>query len=362
MGIGTQLKYLALNVLVLAELAGIVAYVNHLVRFKSGIDSNDTLRRVWSKPEVVAFQPIFSPLLLSVLFAVGMNSLARSVMIGLLEVLDTLHASNDMKMNTASEFAATFAGTVCGSLAGTLVYKLDSGGLVWTQIGITLVLAVAGTVTRTFNQLSASLVVVWSLLVALAHVLVGFYVNRLVPLRQPAAEVPSAPIGYVTQNKRKVWVILFACFLLYIQRILDFIGKVSIFQSSEKTIYLAQVLQNFSSVLVLTICVFLSILITNFNINRNCYSWQWLALLTPTLVILPLEIPLCFHYPADYYKSTTDFVFQIIKQIFMYAACGYLGSAVYLTVLARAALIALDPGFEGQSELILDEDDSEYEV
>lgn len=359
MSLGAHLKLLGLTVLVLVEIAASVAVVNNIVRFRSGINNNDTLRRLWSKPDAVIFQPVLWPLALSALVCLGINYLARSIMIGFLEVIDAVHVAQGLSWSAG--FAATVTGTFAGALAGRIVYVLNGGALLYVQVAGALALslfpALVGVLAAPPSVIAISVVIV-----CVITLVSSVWVNKIVASKAHSQQVrelrPSLNVLAASYSRWYVATVIVCCVaLLVLLRLADF---AVVWYVRPKKAYLALVLRNFSGLMVLVACCFVAIVLTNLSVMNSLFVWQWPCMLVPMAALLPVEIVAQTVY-ARPHASVLQRLAVLIQHDTMYAAAGYLGAAFYLGVLARAAKIALDPGFDGQSELILD-DDSDYEL
>lgn len=361
MSVGTQLKLLGLNVLVLSEIAASVALVNHIVRFKSGIDNNSTLRRMWSKPDAVIFQPVFSPLLLSLVVCLGINCLARSIMIGFLQIIDAVRVTNELSWS--ADFAVTVTGTLAGALSGTIIYILNGGSILFLQIAGALALSLFVSLTSLIGEAAGSYIAIS--IVSICVITIGFslWVSKIVGSKVHTQQVrelrPTLKAIASNHSKLHIYALILGCIVLLIAlRLCD----LSIFAYTKTTdVYLSFVLRNFSGLMVLISCSFTAILLTNVSIMNSFFVWQWPCVFLPMIALLPVEIALQAFLSKEHSQPFLHTFTTLVKRTTMYAASGYLGGTFYLGVLARAANIALDPGFEDHSELILD-DDSDYEI
>lgn len=354
-----QAKLLGLIIVVLAEIAVTVAYLNHLVRFQSGVDNDETLRGVWSKADQIIYQPASFPLVISLLTGIGFNILVQELVFCFLHIFDLV----TFPTPTASFWIILIA-SAFGSAVAAVVYSINHGNHEIVQLLGTLASFLALTVLQLFGEPwlhdtsypVGVVLAVW--LVAVAVVTIGTAIalrRRIVP--HPVAPLSSGPIPFT--------IIGIATVLLSILRVEDV--WLTLWSSSYRN-YMAGALQEFLKLMVLINCAFVAILATNRSILSGTYHWQWRSIAIPTIPMVVVElvvtVVLYRHHKdaGDAPPRVLVLVAGYFYRVFMYAASGFLGAAAYLAALSRIAASALAPGGEGEPELILDEDDSEYEV
>lgn len=369
MSVVLQLKLLGLSVLVLTEIAASIAYVNHIVRFRSGLDSTETLRRVWTKPEQVIFQPVTLPIVLSWVIGLGINSLVRSMMVGFLQLIDALRIAGELSL--AGDFAVTVSGTAAGALASSLLYIIDGGLQLPYQVLGTLIISLGVSLPRIVGSAPKSALAIWIIVISAIVICISFWIKgRGITARVPMSSVrdlrSTLAQSSISSNAGIKYALSFVIImgLLIVLRVVDHLVVIYIERNGYEQVYLAQMLRNFAGLMVLISCCFVAILITNENITHRIFIWQWPSVVCPMLMLGVCESLLTVFHPGEPSSALKWHMFlRIIKRTFMYGGCGFVGAAAYLAVLARAAGNALDPGIEGQGELIVDDDDdSEYEI
>lgn len=369
MSIVLQLKLLGLSLLVLTEISASIAYVNHIVRFRSGLNSTETLRRVWTRPEQVIFQPVVLPIVLSWVVGLGVNSLVRSMMVGFLQLIDALRISGELSL--AGDFAVTVSGTAAGTLASALLYIIDGGMQLSYQVLGTLVISLGVSLPRIVGNAPKSALIIWIIVISGIVICTSFWIqSRGVMARVPMSSVrdlrSALAQSSISSNTGLKYALSFVIImgLLIVLRLIDHLVVVYIERSGYEQVYLAQMLRNFAGLMVLISCCFVAILITNENMTHRIFIWQWPSVVCPMFMLGLCETLLTVFYKGHPSPAVKwHILLSIIKRTFMYGGCGFVGAAAYLAVLARAAGNALDPGIEGQGELIVDDDeDSEYEI
>lgn len=354
-----QAKFLGLIILVLAEIAITVAYLNHLVRFQSGVDNNETLRGVWSKAEQIIYQPTSLPLIISLITGVGFNILVHQLIFCFLRILDlaTFPAP-------ANSFWIMLISTAAGAVVAAVVHSINRGTLELAQLLGTLASFLVLTVVQLLGEPwlhdtsypVGVIFAIWLVTVASVTVAATFALRRRIQIHA-VAPLSGGPKPFA--------LIAIAAGLLSVLRAEDVWLTL---WSSPYHNYMAGALRQFLTLMVLINCSFVAILATNRSILTGTYHWQWRSIAVPTIPMILIESVVTIiisRRSKDGYGPalhTLSLIAGYFYRIFMYAASGYLGAAAYLAALSRIAASALAPGGEGEPELILDEEDSEYEA
>lgn len=379
-GILVQLKLLGLLLLVLLEIATNVANVNHVVRFASGINNNDTLRRLWSRPEAVIFYPVQMPIFLSWAFAWGVHAIVRSILVGILQTIDAVNSPDDLSL--LSNYAVLLAASISSGMAGMALYVTFAGTAVYYQIIGTVALSLIISIPQVLAGYSTTpgVLALWIIVMVLSTAAMGFWSSQACRNRTSTTIVrelmPDRSKVSPPQTGRGFVIVSCCIVLLLVLRIWDELVVSYIRRKDYGDVYMAEVLRNFSGLMVLIGCSFLSIRLVNTWIGKRPMAWQWWSMLAPGLVLFVGEVVLLLikslsggkeappanDEPTTFLKAFLVPVISFVEHIVMYGTAGFLGCAVYLGVLARAAMQALDPGVDGQNELILDDDDSDFDV
>lgn len=369
-----QFKLLGLIVLVLAEIAMNVANVNHVVRFASGIDNNESLRRLWSRPESIIFCPVRWPILLSWLFAWGIHAIVQSILVGLLQLVDAVDRPNHLSLN--SELLVLLAASAASSLAGTALYVTFGGGGKLPILSGNVCLAVFLSLPRVLAgwHSQPGVLALWVIFLVVLTAFSGLWASHTAKNRAASSSVVRELMPDRTKvappQKGNSAVIATGCvILLCILRGWDELLIRYVESRHLNDVYLAQVLRNFGGLMVLTGCSFVAIRLANSSIGRRPVEWQWWSMLAPLSVLAVVEVVIFCIKKFGLQRegpptalASLAVVLQYLDRLVMYGTAGFLGCAVYLGVLAKAALEALDPGVDGGNELILDDDDdSEFD-
>lgn len=335
---------LLLIVLLLAITAFAVVKMHNIVKFESGLDNTEILRRMWSKADRVLFQPPAHPLALSVFVGVGLRYTLEFVLLTILQIMDV-----QTRPQAISAFAMSILCLAISVVFAVVVYRMVGGQSQEKIVGALLVIYLGLYGFRLWSEpgpFGPVEAVVWILGITLVTVLCGMSAIRYqLPVYhvEPAVEVATP----------KSWW-LWSGLLVLLCASGDLIHR-----KLARDTYLGLVTVDLAQMALLFCCAFVSCWTTNRSVMNGNYHWKWRSVY---IVGVPVA---AFQTAAFVYDvvRTDDYIPPSFHRHLLIAlraaACGFAGSVAYLAVVAKYAHRALDPGYEGQSELLEDDDDFE---
>lgn len=375
MSFSVQLKLLALNIFTLSLIAANVLYINYIVRFRSGLNDTEILRRFWSKADQTVLAPARFPFVLSIIHGMGLNCLTRSILTGVLHLLDTFGPGE--KLTLSGEYVVSCASTAAGVLTGSAMYKFDGGDkFIIHAIIQSILLLPSGLLKLIFDrdEISGTTWAFWTVSLLVLAGLASVFVQRMFPFRSPTGSTRDPferPAQEVQDKKQSFKVFVYALVLVVVFSLQVLIRRVIryyVFSREYTNQYLATVLLNFAGLLPL---------ISSSTIVIDCQS-QSVMLRRPVMgwrSVIPLLSFILFNVQfvcsvvfGKWNKTEVDSIIKFLtveylRDLYVYIAVGFVSIASYFAVCIRAAKKALDPGAEGQSELIVDDDDyEEYNI
>lgn len=348
-----QLTLLGIVCLLLVFMAIIVVKVHHVVRFESGLDNNETLRRMWSKSDLILFQRVKFPVLHGALIGTGVGLVLREILIGIIQVFDIARHPTPVM-----DYILTVIACAVSASVSSLLYRMGGGDSRLKNIAATLAFALVVFATQLYSErdlegIGALALVFWLLSI------VGTSVGSVLWMSSHrigliAPQTPEFGFPYLQ--------LLLYVLPLWAVRVVDFILHLRL-ASLVKDNYLAKVADHFSEILVLVSCAFAGILAANKLVMKGDFYWQWPTVLIPLISMEIAEFAVSMFTLAHSQTTSQEVLMRLVTRSLIFAATGYIGAVTYVAIVARYAAKALDPGVDGQSELIIsDDDDSEFEV
>lgn len=357
-GFKLQLCLAAIIALLLVAIASVIVKVHSIVRFGSGLGSTEILRGMWSKSDQVLFQPVPSVWLLAAPAGVGLAYALKDFITTLFQLADFLH-----ERHSPARDIITLVSFAAGGIFSTAVYGLGGGKKPYVNVFVTVLLSViAGSLDVVVflvhhdqpHQMQPILMLV---LISVVVGAAGFWGSRhfhskdtIIISRKGAQPYKVFAWGFA---------VLLACRLAN-WATLFFAGGPGDHTDLELH-YLARVAVRISDILLLMACALVSIATANQLIMAGNYRWQWPSFVVPFALLVPVEIiGSCIIFGRNHHYRVFA---QMIHNLLKFGATGLIGAVAYLFVVARYARAALDPGADGQSELleIDDDDDDDYE-
>lgn len=375
MGLDVQLKLLALNIFTLSLIAVNVLYINYIVRFRSGLNDTEILRRFWTKAGQTVLAPSRFPFVLSLIHGLGLNCLTRSILTGVLHLLDTFGPGESLSLS--GEYVVSCASTVAGAFMGSAMYKFDIGDKFIVHALVQGIMSLpSGLLKLIFvrHEISSSTWAFWAVSVFVLSVLASFLVQRVFPFRSSAGSTrdPFERPPQEVQDKRSTFKFVLygtVMFLLFsLQVLVRKVIRYYVFSREYNTQYLATVLLNFAGLLPLI--SFSAVVIDGQSqsviLKNPVMGWRS-AIPILSFVFFNIQLTLSIFFTkwkkAGVQPLVEFLTVEYVRDLFVYIAVGFVSIASYFAVCIRAAKKALDPGAEGQSELIVDDDDyEEYNI
>lgn len=362
-GLKLQACLVGIIALVLLAIASIIVKAHNIVRFGSGLGSTEVLRRMWSKSDLVLFQPVRTVEVFAPLASMGLFFALREFVTAVLQLAGLMHHHYSPAQDIIFALCATVAAPF-----GLAVYSFG-GGRNFAVVGSVIVCLFVGAAVVDFCYalLVEDNMNAFRLLAIVLLGPVGVVVASLRAKSQlTARETSVATVQTASPRPTFIYIwsvlVLTACRVAHIGT-LFFAGGPGDHKGLDLH-YLSRVAAQLSDVLLLMASALVAIAVTNDRVMNGNYSWQWPSFLVPALCVLPSEAIIAlvlFGRRSDYFT-----IWYLVRNIIKVGGTGFVGSAAYLLVVAKYARAALDPGADGQSELLEIDDDedstSEFEI
>lgn len=362
-GFKLQACLVGIIALVLLAIASIIVKAHNIVRFGSGLGSTEVLRRMWSKSDLVLFQPVRNVHLLAPLAGLGLFFALREFIVAVLQLAGLLHHRYSPAQDIIFALCAIVA-----SPFGLAVYSFG-GGRKLTVATVSMILLFVGAGVARFvdallveEHINAFRVLVFCVLCPGGVIAACLRVKSQLNTRENAVAMVQTSSPRPTIIYLWSVAVLTACRLAH-SGTLFFAGGPGDHKGLDLH-YLSRVAAQLSDILLLMASALVAIAVANNRIMNGNYSWQWPSFLVPALCVLPSEAVITlviFNRHNDYFT-----IWHLVRNTIKVGATGFVGSVAYLGVVAKYAKAALDPGADGQSELLEIDDDedsaSEFEV